>query len=153
MLDSRLFFRRTIAMFVAVLASFCVFITPSQASVIGNWEGNYKVCNTKACFDAKVYFTITKKGTPKGSDQILGDYWANTGVAGLGKGNKQSSSTTFSMTWNNVTPWCEGTYTGEYDMYEPDKLKWKWVGQDCLGSNEGEGSAVKMENVKVVVKN
>jgi hypothetical protein len=44
------------------------------------------------------------------------------------------------MSWTNTSPNCAGNYQNSY-IVSGNSMKWTFTGQDCLGREQGNGTA------------
>lgn len=118
-------------------AAVCMtFAGAASADISGVWQGtNY---SSKVKGPAQVMLLLSQQ--PEGGVQGL--YWATTGVAGNGKG--KIDGTTMTIEWTNTSPNCPGSYKNTYSV-NGDQLQWTFTGADCLGPQDGRGSANRLK--------
>lgn len=122
------------SLFVILFGLTATSYADNGPNVAGTWIGmNY---TSKVKNPSKVIVNFSQENT-----KISGNYWAATGVAGLGKG-LVTGTNTFRVEWVNITTNCPGTYSNEY-IVEANKLTWTFKGKDCLGEETGHGSAAR----------
>lgn len=104
----------------------------STQQFAGTWQGTY---SSNVVQPTKVTLIFQQFGAT-----VTGTYLSANGAQGVMFGT--ASSAGLSATANQTTPTCTGQFAMTAQI-SGSTMTWTFVGQDCLGAENGKGSATK----------
>ena len=132
---------------VLLSASLCLSImlfatvVKAQSCTVGSsYQGRYTADYTAGPHAGESYVFGINLTYAQNGPYLTVKYLTSSGVSGTGSGVFDQSTCVARLSYQNSTPSCPGTYSGDY-TFAPNTVTWNYTGNDCWGTLHGQGAA------------